>query len=557
MDSLQPLICPDPIFVIGCPRSGTAILADSLAKHSQLFNLMETTILSDLFGDGKALAAYRSSMERPAPTMLQAFRVKQDEFLTCLGTGINMLFTSKSEGKRWIDKTPQYTLIADLLLDMFPGAYFIHILRDGRRVVNSMMNLHNAPDREKQRHKFGPLRERDFRNACRTWSRYVGTALDFVSRHPTRCLTARNEALVTHPTQGFRTILEFICAPYEDAPAEHFATHQINSSFWPAGRIDSPLPSRFSDPWATWNAEQRQIFEEETGQTMAGCGFVLPQRDAVVAASSGKAEAKSLPAKTALDSVSLNNRTFILLSVARSGSNLLRDYLNQHNSVRCFGEVFKKSFVNEKDWQFFASMDSNIDRLHADDLVSFWKLALEHYELDHPVIGAKIFYYHREGNEIWRYFASSRTPIIHLVREELIDSYLSLKLAEASGVWKQPRKKMIETDYERNIYVDLIDFKKYCTRMQRYIKQARALFQNNPCLNLSYSSLINDRDNIMRAVYSFLGLPDQPTSSRLVKQRSHNREELIINWTETADFITNNPHLCSLDPPVASDENSR
>ena len=183
--------------------------------------------------------------------------------------------------------------------------------------------------------------------------------------------------------------------------------------------------------------------------------------------------------------------------------------------------------------------------LHETDLVSFWKLILESYKLDKPVIGAKIFYSHRQDNEIWRYFASSCTPIIHLVREELIDSYLSLKLAAASGIWKQPKKKKIGGEYDRSISIDLADFQNYCMRIRRQIDRIKLLFRDNPYLEITYSSLVKDRAKTMSAVYSFLGLPNQETSSpRLIKQLSRPREELITNWNETASFIKSNDDLC-------------
>ena len=539
-------ICPNPIFVIGSARSGTTALAWSLGKHTQFFNLNETTIIDNLFGKGRAITAYEASIKRPAPTMLKTFDVTLNEYLKSLGIGINTLFTSRSTGKRWIDKTLQHTLIVDLLADMFPGAYFIHLLRDGRRVVNSMINFHNAPSREKQREQFGPLRQWDFRNACLTWSRHVEAALEFASRQPTRCLTVNNEDLVAQPAEGFRKILDFIGADHEDAPAEYFATHQINSSFWPGGRIDSPLPSRFSDPWESWTAEQQQIFSEQAGPTMARCGFVLPQTNPPVVAPSIKPAAELLPARSTSDSVHPGTDAFILLSVARSGSNLLRDYLNQHPGIRCLGEIFKKAFVNDPDWQSFVEMGPDIDRLHAEDLVSFWKLVLERSRADDVAVGAKLFYYHREDNEIWRYLASSRVPVLHLLREKLIDSYLSLKLAEASGVWAQPKSRTMPINYERNISIDLADFEKYCRRTQRYVAQARLQFKDNPCLDISYTALISDRENVMAAVYEFLGVPNEPTSPRLLKQRSHNCEELITNWEETAKFIEGNPELCTV-----------
>jgi LPS sulfotransferase NodH len=254
---------------------------------------------------------------------------------------------------------------------------------------------------------------------------------------------------------------------------------------------------------------------------------------------------KQLTSERVRDPSPLDNRNFILLSIARSGSNMLRDYLNQHESIRCLGEIFKKWFIKGKPWQRLSGGSEELKHQHQTDLVSFWKLILESYKLDKPVIGAKIFYPHREDDEIWRYFASSSTPIIHLVREELIDSYLSLKLAAASKIWKQPKKKKIGAEYDRSISVDLADFQKYCMRTRRHIDRIKLLFRDNPYLEITYSSLVKDREKTMSAIYSFLGLPNQETSSpRLIKQLSRHREELIINWNETASFIKSNDDLC-------------
>jgi len=223
---------------------------------------------------------------------------------------------------------------------------------------------------------------------------------------------------------------------------------------------------------------------------------------------------------------------------------LLRDYLNQHASIRCFGEIFKKSFVKEKGWQRLSGDSAELRHLHETDLVSFWRLILEKYKLDKPVIGAKIFYPHRKDEELWRYFASSCTPIIHLVREELIDSYLSLKLAAASRIWKQSKKKKIGAEYDRSISIDLADFQNYCTRIRGHIDRIKLLFRDNPFLEVTYSSLVKDREKTMSAIYSFLGLPNQETSPRLIKQLKRPREDVISNWNETASFIKSNDGLC-------------
>ena len=45
-------ICPEPIFIIGSPRSGTSILAWSLAEHTELLNEAESDIFYYLLRDG-------------------------------------------------------------------------------------------------------------------------------------------------------------------------------------------------------------------------------------------------------------------------------------------------------------------------------------------------------------------------------------------------------------------------------------------------------------------------------------------------------------------------
>ena len=85
--------------------------------------------------------AFERAMEIPGRAGFGVEDVSREEFLASVGMGINALITSRSGGRRWIDHTPLYTLIVDTLAEVFPGASFIHILRDGREVVHSMLDF--------------------------------------------------------------------------------------------------------------------------------------------------------------------------------------------------------------------------------------------------------------------------------------------------------------------------------------------------------------------------------------------------------------------------------
>lgn len=270
-------IIPDPVFIIGSPRSGTTILARSLAQHSRLWTSFESDILFSLFGRGQADRAFEYTMRRPWKSWLQDQGVNRAEFLESVGNGINSLFTSRSGGRRWIDHTLIYTLMADLLAEMFPGAYFIHVLRDGRKAVNSMINLHQNPSFAAARPDSEYVGEwtRDFRSACETWTRYVEAADRFCESHPTRSLTVQNEKLAADPVEGFARILDFVCLRYEAAPAEFFRTNRINSSF--QSSLPAGVASSLADPWSTWSEDQKRVFAEVAGTRMIASGLATSE----------------------------------------------------------------------------------------------------------------------------------------------------------------------------------------------------------------------------------------------------------------------------------------
>lgn len=247
--------CPNPVFIIGSPRSGTTILGNSLGRHPELWDAGETQLLWDLFASGCAEVNFR----RGEQGWLRRQGIDRAEFLAHLGRGLNELVTSRSEGRRWIDQTPAYTLLCDLLAEMFPGARFVHVLRDGRSVVNSMVNYVNPASRDGQ--SVEPW-AKDFPQACRVWSEYATAALDFCALHPDRALTVVLEDLAGDPGRGFARVLELIGAAHDEAPARFFTSNRVNSSF----KGSPPSPDAV---WRDWTAEQRAVFSEEAGAVLA------------------------------------------------------------------------------------------------------------------------------------------------------------------------------------------------------------------------------------------------------------------------------------------------
>lgn len=270
-------ICPDPIFIVGSPGSGLGILAWSLAQHGRLWTSNESHLLSTLFGNGHVEHAFEVARTIHQDTWLRREGVGREEFLKYVGFGINALFTNRSRGKRWVDYTPDHARMVDILGDMFPGAYFLHILRDGREVVDSIMRFSDKPT---NRLGSPPPRANSFVTACRTWRIHTTVATDFCLRNPTRCLTVRYEELVANPQSGIGEICQFLRVPLEDQLVDFFRS-RIKSSFG----SDSPnqvKKEQYSEPWKIWTPRERMTFYWEAGPALLRHGFATrPELDAL------------------------------------------------------------------------------------------------------------------------------------------------------------------------------------------------------------------------------------------------------------------------------------
>jgi hypothetical protein len=132
-------------------------------------------------------------------------------------------------------------------------------------------------------------------------------------------------------------------------------------------------------------------------------------------------------------------RAFVIVSSARSGSNLLVGYLRQVTQAACFGEIFRTGFVDKTGW---ARLVERLDlpeaarAMHEAELTAFWELVLSSGLGRRRWLGAKAFYYHRRGDPVWDRFAESDHRVIHLWRDSTFDQYVSRLLAVASGEWK-------------------------------------------------------------------------------------------------------------------------
>ena len=143
-----------PFFIVGSGRSGSTLLRLILSAHPRICIPPETWFLLELvdrFPQDRPLEAEELQAVVDAMTShyrwpdLGLDRAVLEERLAranrpTLGDAAAAVYDelASREGKpRWGDKTPPYVRIVPQLARLFPGARFLHLLRDGRDVALS------------------------------------------------------------------------------------------------------------------------------------------------------------------------------------------------------------------------------------------------------------------------------------------------------------------------------------------------------------------------------------------------------------------------------------
>jgi hypothetical protein len=206
---------PAPIFIVGCPRSGTGLVRNLLRSHPNLSFPRESHFIVPFYrayGDPRTereaidlatriLATYWIRRWRldVGPERFGGFRSFREV------TSLLFELYAQREGKpRWGDKTPHYVTGIATLVELFPDARVIHIVRDGRDVALSWLDTQLEPG--------------NLYTAAVEWRARVTAGRLAGSRLPRQnYLEVQYETVLSDLPAAMRTICEFVGEPYTDA----------------------------------------------------------------------------------------------------------------------------------------------------------------------------------------------------------------------------------------------------------------------------------------------------------------------------------------------------
>ncbi|MBO2459985.1 sulfotransferase family protein [Actinomadura violacea] len=282
-----------PVFVLGCPRSGTTLLQQMLHSHRRLAVPSETRFVHVAyarrlgFGDlraepnRRALAAWITAGDGTKFDVLglDADAVVDDivDGPPTLGSALAAVFRryAREHGKaRWGDKRPSYFRKVPMLLRLFPDAQFVHLVRDGRDAVSSLARM--------------PWYGGDVHSAALTWREAVDTGSRLARRlGPGHYYEMRYEDLVADPERSLFALCGFLEEEYDEAMAEphHHARRTVPAERRWHLRTHEAVNDRNVGAWAArmepWEAD---LVEHVLAGRLRRHGYALTGRDRPAAA---------------------------------------------------------------------------------------------------------------------------------------------------------------------------------------------------------------------------------------------------------------------------------
>jgi hypothetical protein len=210
-----------PVFIVGMHGSGTTMLLDHLNSHSMIFGFrLETKILpyylrnayryGDLSDDEAFLRLFsemrhaypirKANAGRPLPLPDDWRRTART--VGSVFDNLMTQFASRESKARWCEKSPLHVLHMVELSKVFPGAQFIHVIRDGRDCAASFH----------RRWRYDPA------NTIQQWKECIRAAhAQRVALGSRAYHEVRYERLTSQPVPVLRQVCDYLELPYEPA----------------------------------------------------------------------------------------------------------------------------------------------------------------------------------------------------------------------------------------------------------------------------------------------------------------------------------------------------
>jgi LPS sulfotransferase NodH len=276
---------------------------------------------------------------------------------------------------------------------------------------------------------------------------------------------------------------------------------------------------------------------------------------------------------------------FVLLTTQRSGSTFIRLWLNNHPSVRCYGEIFLRTYPAVDGFKYYCGanisrrilyhtlgqpyftksaynfVSNRLIREFLNDLyhnpyftepwkdISTWEnyQSRQKYNIE-TAVGFQLMYSQlRDYEYLKKWVTSNNINIVHLTRKNLLKLYLSRLVARKSGIFHSFEKTENVIPFQKVF----VDSKNILPRMKNMLKERegiRNIFSRNASVELPYEDFFSNYKEVSQKVFSFLGLEDVTLEfPNLEKINPEAVKQIIENYDEIAKTLKGTPFQEFLD----------
>jgi hypothetical protein len=264
------------VFIIGAPRSGTTWLQAMLGAHQSICTLTELKLYNDFTAPW--IRAWKTQADFHKYGNLTGLPTiwTEDEFYAYLRKFLDGVYSrvlvNKPEASIILDKTPGYALHIEDIESLVPSAKYIHMLRDGRDVVASLLAA--SQDWAKA---WAP---KDIKPAASLWKRFVlasRTAREYSNRY----LEVRYEDILINGPKVLEAIFKFVGVSINTQEVKsNFERHTFDqmkhqntdvSKFYRAENFFRK--GQLGDWQNAMNPAQRLIFHDVAGDLLCELGY--------------------------------------------------------------------------------------------------------------------------------------------------------------------------------------------------------------------------------------------------------------------------------------------
>jgi len=218
----------------------------------------------------------------------------------------------------------------------------------------------------------------------------------------------------------------------------------------------------------------------------------------------------------------VNFDTFVIFAEMRTGSNFLETNINALDGIHCHGEAFNPNFIGypNRDDVLGLSLEARDD--DPDQLLTLIKEA-------EGLNGFRYFNSH-DGRVFERILTDPTCAKIILTRNP-IESYVSWKIAKATGQWKLTDVKRLR---EKTIEFDAVEFERHLAKLQAF--QVRLLNglqkTGQTAFYVDYEDLQNV--DVMNGLATFLGSDARlaELDKSLKKQNPSPLSDKVVNFDQ-------------------------